>query len=83
MAEQRWWIRTQQPLDRPQNVWHLEMHEDQGAACGRQLASPLERIPQHRRREREPVCAECRAIEPFAAGMSHAVGSGPRLPEPP
>jgi hypothetical protein len=86
MAEPRWWIRTQQPLDQPPNVWHLEMHEDEGAACGRQVAAPLERIPQPRRQERDPVCDECLAIVPFADGMSHAAGSaGERgeLPEPP
>ncbi len=84
MAEQRWWIRPKMQLQRPTNRWHLQMHEGEAAACGQDVAAPLERVTD--RPARDAVCDECLRIEPFARGMSHAVGSrgeGGRLPETP
>jgi hypothetical protein len=84
MAEQRWWIRSHQEPGRApdwRTTWHLEMHKDEGPACGRSLVPPIERVTEHP--GGDAICAECLRIEPFARGMSHAVGSGDRLPEPP
>jgi hypothetical protein len=71
MAEQRFWIRSFEA-----ESWHLEMHAGQGPAC----ATEVELATVQRTTERpasDRICGECRQIEPFAAGMSHSIGSGP------